>query len=562
MSVPDPSKDYESKETATETQLGSGTAENGSENASREIAEGGSIDPENEITGTKLILLHTGLCLCTFLTGLDFNLIATAVPSITSEFNSIGDVGWYGSAFFIGLCASQPLAGKAFVLFPKTIVYLAYLALFELGSLVCGVAPTSKALIVGRAIAGLGASGIFAGGLVILTTVIPLHKRAIWTGTMNSTFVIASIVGPLIGGALTQHVTWRWCFYLNLPIGGFSAVVVLFFCRIKPAETENGPFVQKLKKLDGIGFILFAGSVTMLLIALQFGGSIFAWNSSQIIGLFVGFAVVMPIYVAWQLHLQDDALIPPRLFANRNVSLIFSSALFSNGPFQTIIYWLPIWFQAVLGVSPTASGIRYLPTVISDVLTSVIGAGLAQKLGIWNPFLIFGTAMVSLGGGLLTTIHPGISAGHWIGFQIFGGIGYSLIINMAHLGMQASLPPELVPIGATTLLFGISASCAVFLAIGQAVFQGRLTKELAQVVSADIVTEVLSVGATNIRSVVSAQDLPAVLRAYSKAVTQVWYLPAAGPAISFLLVCGTKWVSFKKPDVKESEKAPETKIVV
>jgi MFS family permease len=116
----------------------------------------------------------------------------------------------------LALCASQPLAGKTYTIFPKKMVYLAYLFVFEVGSLTCALAPSSHALIVGRAVAGLGASGIFAGGFTLLTTIIPLHKRAIWTGTMGSVFAISSIIGPVLAGALTQHVTWRWCFYINV----------------------------------------------------------------------------------------------------------------------------------------------------------------------------------------------------------------------------------------------------------------------------------------------------------------------------------------------------------
>ena len=247
---------------------------------------------------------------------------------------------------------------------------------------------------------------------------------------MSSTFAIASIVGPVIAGAFTEHITWRWCFYLYLPIGGFAAVLILFLFRIKGAATEKARLLEKIKGLDGLGFVLFAGSITMLLLALQFGGTAYAWKSSVVIGLFVGFGVTMLAFIPWQLYLQDTALIPPKLFKNRNASLIFSSSIFVNGPFQTIVYWLPIWFQAVLGVNPEASGIRYLPTVISDALASMIGAGIVMQLGVWNPFLLFAEVMVCIGGGLLTTIHPGISDGHWIGYQIFGGIGYSLASNL------------------------------------------------------------------------------------------------------------------------------------
>jgi MFS family permease len=312
----------------------------------------------------------------------------------------------------------------------KKFVYLTYLAIFEIGSLLCGLAPTSNGLIAGRVIAGFGASGVFAGGFVILTTVIPLHKRAIYTGTMSSTFAIASIVGPVLSGSLTQHASWRWCFYINLPIGGFAAIFIVVVFHVKAAATEATPNLQKLKGLDALGFTLFASSITMLLLALQWGGVVHAWKSSTVVGLIVGSALIMSIFVAWQIYLGDAAMIPPKLFKNRNVWLICASGFFVNGPFQTIVYWLPIWFQAVLSVSPTASGVRYLPTVIADVLASFIGAGLAMKLGVWNPFLLFAEAMVCLGAGLLTTLQPGISDGHWIGYQIFGGIGYSLASNM------------------------------------------------------------------------------------------------------------------------------------
>ena len=267
---------------------------------------------------------------------------------------------------------------------------------------------------------------------MILTTVIPLHKRAIWTGTLNSTFAVAAIVGPVVGGALTQHATWRWCFWINLPIGGFSAIVVLIFFHVKGASSERTPLLAKLLSLDLIGFILFAGAVASLLLALQLGGTqSYPWGSASIIVMFVVAGIVLCIFTLWQVYMQDTALLPPRLFtSSRNVPLICISAFFSNGAFQCIIYWLPIWFQAVENASPTSSGVRYLPTVISDVLTSLVSAGLVNTFGFWNPFLVFGTMMTSIGGGLLTTIHPSISEGHLIGYQILGGIGYSLIVTI------------------------------------------------------------------------------------------------------------------------------------
>lgn len=178
----------------------------------------GNIDPANEIQGLKLILIHVALCLCTFLVGLDFSLIATAIPVITAQFNSTRDIAWYSAAFMISMCAFTPLAGKTYTLFPQKLMYLAYVVVFEAGSLLCALSPSSAALIAGRAIAAIGAAGIFAGGFSILASIVPLQKRAAWIGSIGATFSVASIVGPLISGGLTQHVTWRWCFYINVSL--------------------------------------------------------------------------------------------------------------------------------------------------------------------------------------------------------------------------------------------------------------------------------------------------------------------------------------------------------
>jgi hypothetical protein len=218
---------------------------------------------------------------------------------------------------------------------------------------------------------------------------------------------------------------------MQLPIGGAAAAIFFLLVHLKPAPTELQPIVAKLHNIDGPGLVFFAGSITMLLLALQWGGLEFAWSSSVIIGLFVGFGVVFIIFVAWIIFRGDQGLIPPRIFTvNRNPALICTAAFFVNGPFQTIIYWLPIWFQGVLGNSPTRSGVNFFPTVIADVLAAFIGSALASQIGWWNPFVILGPVTVSIGSGLLTTLYPTISDGHWIGYQILGGIGYSLSSNL------------------------------------------------------------------------------------------------------------------------------------
>ncbi|KAI1264694.1 major facilitator superfamily protein [Xylariaceae sp. FL1019] len=235
--------------------------------------------------GLRLATVVVALVLSLFLISIDLTIVSTAIPRITDEFQSLQDVAWYGSAFFITIGSFQSTWGKAYKYFPLKVTFLLSIFFFELGSLICGVAPTSTALIVGRAIAGLGAAGVSGGTYTIIAFTAKPEKRPIYTGILGATYGIASVVGPLVGGVLTDRATWRWCFYINLPIGAVSAAIIFVFFKTPPAsKPEDASLVEKIRQMDLPGTALLMGAVISYILALQYGGQSHAWTSSVLGG--------------------------------------------------------------------------------------------------------------------------------------------------------------------------------------------------------------------------------------------------------------------------------------
>ncbi|KAK7422264.1 hypothetical protein QQZ08_009570 [Neonectria magnoliae] len=207
-----------------------------------------------------------------FLAALDRTIIGTAVPRISSEFHALDDISWYASAYLITSSATQLLWGRLYSFYSTKAIFLTATIIFEVGSAICGGALNSTAFIIGRAIAGMGSAGIFSGSSVILTQIVPLEKRPIYIGFMGSMFGVASIIGPLMGGAFTDNVTWRWCFYINLPIGG-AVFAVLVFCLQVPHKSSSDTLKQQFIRMDPIGTALFLPGIVCFLLALRWGGA-------------------------------------------------------------------------------------------------------------------------------------------------------------------------------------------------------------------------------------------------------------------------------------------------
>ncbi|KAF7554898.1 hypothetical protein G7046_g6689 [Stylonectria norvegica] len=507
-----------------------------------EQSEGDELNDDEYPSGLKMFFIVIALVLSVFLLSLDMTIVATAIPKITDEFKGLDKVGWYGAAFFMTVGAFQSTWGKIYKYFPLKTSFLIALFIFELGSVICGAAPNAEALITGRAIAGLGAAGLGSGAYTIIAFSAPPKKRPAFTGIIGAAYGVASVIGPLLGGVFTDHATWRWCFYVNLPIGGVSALIILiFFQTPRNAVPEEAPLKEKLLQMDPLGIILMMAAIVCYILAIQYGGEAYAWNSSMVIGLLVGFVGIIAAWAVLQWWQGERSMISGRILKNRTVALMSAYAFIFAGSFFLAIYYIPIYFQSVHGTSPTQSGVRNLPFIIAVMIGTVGSGTLVSVIGYYQPFLIGGSALATIGAGCLYMLDVDTSTGKWIGFQIIAGFGWGIGFQIPMIAVQGSVSPKDLASATGILLFFQGLGGAFLVSGGQAAFINQMVIYVkAHAPGVDQATLILS-GATEIRHNFPLAQQASVIAGYMHGVNVVFAIAIAATGIATVMSFGTKW---------------------
>ncbi|KAI2616498.1 major facilitator superfamily domain-containing protein [Hypoxylon sp. NC1633] len=442
-------------------------------------------------------------------------------------------------------------------------VILTAIFVFEIRSLICALAPNSTALIVGRAITGAGGAGITNGCYIIIAFIAHPNKRPAYTGVLGAVYGFASVVGPLIGGAFTTNVTWRWCFYLNLPVGACSMLVLfLFFHTPAAAAPRQATWKEKLYNMDPLGTLLIMASLCCYLLALQWGGVTKPWSSSEVIGTLVGFVVILAIFALQQIKLGETAMMIPRLVKNRqNISLLLFN-FFLAGAYFNFVYYLPVYFQAIGGYSAVDSAVRNLPLIVGSSVFGIVAGVLLTVVGYFHTFLLSGAALASLGAGLLLTLDTGLDVGKYIGYQLILGVGAGLCLQVPVMVGQAYSSPADIPAVTAILLFFQTMGGTVFISAAQSIFANRLTETLdGNSVGLDPV-QVTSIGATGLRDFYSGEQLVVVMDAYVVGLRDAWILGVVCAVMAFLSALLTPFRTIKQSSEKTENRSDDTTVDV
>ncbi|TLS31505.1 hypothetical protein PpBr36_02221 [Pyricularia pennisetigena] len=469
--------------------------------------------PPSNLGGAKLYILLCGVYLALLCVALDQTILAPALAMITTEFGTIKDLGWYTSAELLTTAAVQCLYGAIYRNFDIRWTFIMSVIIFETGSLISALSTASYVLIIGRAVSGLGNAGLATGSYVVIAKVVPPRLKATFLGLFGAAWGIASICGPILGGYFAGKMTWRWCFWINLPLGAVTlATMVLIPSRNSDdsATGESPSFVSKVLQLDLVGAGILLPSVTMLMLALQWGGAEFSWNSPTIIGLLVGSVVLATVFYASQVRLQDKALVPPILFKERDplCSMIFNFLF--GASYYAMLPYISIYHLAIQGVTTDEVGLRLLPISLAAVLSSVLSGIVISRLNRFNALLLIELVFVAVAAGLMSTLsvgtQPATSSGQF--FSVLGG--------------------------------------AVSVASAKAAFKNGIVTQMANTVSQVPAALVLNTDASQLHKTLDGLGQPAevmenILNAYKSGLRYVFIIGTSAAIATVLAALGFRW---------------------
>ncbi|KAF3491834.1 uncharacterized protein GIQ15_01351 [Arthroderma uncinatum] len=496
-------------------------------------------DNEAKMSKSKVAIIMVALCLATLLAALDITIVTTALPTIAREFNtSQADYAWVGSAYLLGAASSTPSWGKISDIFGRKPILLTANVVFLVGSLLCGVSVNIKMLVGSRVIQGIGGGGLLTLVNICVSDLFSMRTRSMYFGIIGIVWAIAGIIGPVIGGLMTQYTTWRWCFYINLPIDGVAFLIIFFFLEL---HTPTTPLLAGLRAIDWLGSLAVVGGTVMFLIGLEYGGETYPWSSPTVICLIVFGILTWGIFVIIQWKVSRFPVMPVWLFTQRSTLAAYGTVLIHGAIYTCGSFFLPLYFQAVLGETPLKSGILLFPNVIAVSIVSAVTGVFIRKTGLCLPPIWFGTTMLVIGTGLYINLPSHRSLVKIILFQLVAGMGIGPNFQAPIIAVQSHIKPSDIATATAAIAFCRNLSSSISVVIGGVIIQNRLQaniQEIQHLLSPETLESLRGVSAgasVHIIQALSEKEKQPVLDAYTKSFSTMWIFYTALAAIGFFV---------------------------
>ncbi|MFF2514431.1 DHA2 family efflux MFS transporter permease subunit [Streptomyces sp. NPDC058086] len=464
------------------------------------------------LSGKQTNLAFIAILLAMLMAALDQTIVSSALPTIITELGGSGHMAWVVTAYMLAEAISTVLAGKLGDLFGRKRVFQISAVVFLAGSIIAGASTNMTMLIVARAIQGVGGGGLMVTAMALIADVVPLRQRGKYQGALGAVFGVATVLGPTLGGFFTDNGSWRWCFYVNVPLG---IVVMIVVARAIPQVKAGARPV-----IDYAGIACVALASCALVLALEWGGNEYAWGSAVISGLLVGSVVLYAAFVWVELR-AEEPMLPMALFRQRVFTVCSILSFIVGFAMMGSMSYLPTYLQYVDGASATSSGLRTVPLVLGLLVTSVVSGNVVSSTGRYKIFPIVGSALMGVGLYLMSMMGPG--TGVWLEslYMLLLGMGMGSAMQVLTIAVQNTVPYSQMGTATSGVTFFRSIGGSFGTAIFGTLYQNQLAGELPKAVRESGVSEDVAGSASALWKLPKAQIAP-VLNAYADALTFVF----------------------------------------
>ncbi|KAJ3333769.1 hypothetical protein HDU76_003938 [Blyttiomyces sp. JEL0837] len=493
-------------------------------------------------------LIFVSLCIAIFIAAVDVSLVATALPDIMADLGKLEMYSWIASGYLLTYAGFMPVSGKISEVFGRRPTFLFAVITFMVGSALCGASNSMEMLIASRAVQGIGAGGILSLVTIITSDLVSLRDRGKYQGLLGAAIGLGTVSGPLLGGVFTDHLSWRWGFYVNIPLGLLTLPVVIMYMSI---PTPPGSMITKAKRIDWLGSIVIMIATSFLLVGLNWGGSTYGWKSVQVLGMLGGSFLGYILFAVVEVWVAVDPIIPVKLlFTNRNFVSGSLLHMFYGAAFYTAVFYLPLEFQIVHGDSATMAGVRNLPLMVGLVLGSIISGRISTRLGRFVGVIQVGLALACGTTFLVALWDRNVPLWQEIVEQLIAGYGVGHVMQNIVLAIQASVSTSQMPTATAATNFFRSIGGVIGVSLANTLLNNMWMTEIMNVLGPDLAAKIMTNGTDEI-TIPEIKTYPkffqdAIVIAFLRCIKLIWYMVGSFFGVSFLFGLFMRHVALRK----------------